>query len=44
MKKKINAKFILISTIVVMATGLAAMFIFYDILKEEYDADRKSVV
>ena len=39
MKKKINAKFILISAIAVMATGLCAMFIFYDILKEQIFED-----
>ena len=39
MKKRINAKFILISTIAVMATGLSAMFIFYDILKEQIFED-----
>ncbi len=35
MKKKINAKFMLISTVAVVVTGICAMFIFYDILKEQ---------
>lgn len=35
MKKKINAKFMLISTVAVVVTGIFAMFIFYDILKEQ---------
>ena len=33
MKKKINAKFMLISTVAVVVTGICAMFIFYNILK-----------
>lgn len=35
MKKKINAKFMLISTVAVVVTGICAMFIFYNILKEQ---------
>ena len=35
MKKKINAKFMLISTVAVVVTGICAMFIFYDILREQ---------
>lgn len=35
MKKKINAKFMLISTVAVVLTGICAMFIFYNILKEQ---------
>lgn len=33
MKKKINAKFMLISALAVVATGICAMLIFYNILK-----------
>ena len=32
MRKKINAKFMLISTIAVTVTGICAMFLFYNIL------------
>ena len=35
MKRKINARFLLISAIAVMITGICAMFIFYNILKEQ---------
>lgn len=35
MRKRINAKFLLISAIAVMVTGICAMFIFYNILKEQ---------
>ena len=35
MKKKINAKFMLISAVAVVVTGICAMFIFYNILKEQ---------
>ena len=35
MKKKINAKFMLISTVAVVVTGICAMFIFYNILREQ---------
>lgn len=35
MKKKINAKFMLISAIAVVVTGMCSMFIFYNILKEQ---------
>jgi len=35
MKKKINAKFMLISTVAVVITGICSMFLFYDILKEQ---------
>ena len=35
MKKKINAKFMLISTVAVVVTGICAMVIFYNILKEQ---------
>jgi len=35
MKKKINAKFMLISTVAVVVTGICSMLIFYDILKEQ---------
>ena len=35
MKKKINAKFRLISAVAVVVTGICAMVIFYDILKEQ---------
>lgn len=35
MKKKINAKFMLISTVAVVVTGICAMLIFYDILREQ---------
>ena len=35
MKKKINASFLLISAIAIIVTGICAMFIFYNILKEQ---------
>lgn len=35
MKKKINAKFMLISVVAVAVTGICAMLIFYNILKEQ---------
>lgn len=35
MKKKINAKFMLISSVAVAVTGICSMFIFYNILKEQ---------
>jgi len=35
MKKKINAKFRFISAVAVVVTGICAMVIFYDILKEQ---------
>lgn len=35
MKKKINAKFMLISTVAVVVTGICAMLIFYNILKAQ---------
>lgn len=35
MKKKINAKFMLISTVAVGVTGICSMIIFYNILKEQ---------
>ena len=39
MKRKIYAKFILISAIAVMGTVLCAMLIFYEILKEQIFED-----
>lgn len=39
MKKKINAKFMLISAVAVVVTGICAMFIFYNILKEQIFED-----
>lgn len=39
MKKKINAKFMLISTVAVVVTGICAMFIFYNILREQIFED-----
>ena len=42
MKKKINAKFMLISTVAVVVTGICAMLIFYDILKEQIFDDLKA--
>ena len=35
MKKKINARFMLLSSVAVAVTGICAMLIFYDILKEQ---------
>ncbi len=35
MRKKINTKFLLISAVAVMVTGICAMLIFYNILKEQ---------
>ncbi|MBR5127909.1 MAG: two-component sensor histidine kinase [Roseburia sp.] len=39
MKKRINAKFRLISAVAVIVTGICAMIIFYDILKEQIFED-----
>ena len=35
MRKRINAKFLLISAVAVMVTGICAMLIFYNILKDQ---------
>ena len=39
LKKKINAKFILISAIAIMVTGICTIISFYDILKEQIFED-----